>query len=289
MNDNPIAPQATADATFLLLRRPPKALIRNPMSGSAGISSSIGTSPLQLGERVGVQRLAVPEQADDDREADRRFRRGDGHHEEDDDLAVRGAVHAAERDEREIDRVQHDLDRQQDRDEVPAHEHACRADAEQHGREDQVVLDGSRHRCAPSLRASTTAPTIATRIRIDVTSNANAYSVKSIRPIAATLVTEPMPKRPVSPAVVSAHTSSIRRATASSPPSRIGPGRSSGCVRSSNPVSSCGAFSSITTKRNSTMIAPAYTMIWITATNGASSRTYRPESAPNDAISSSTL
>ena len=37
------------------------------------------------------------------------------------------------------------------------------------------------------------------------------------------------------------------------------------------------------------MMAPAYTMIWMTATNGASSSTYSPDSAPNDAISSSTL
>src|SRR6059036_1645157 len=50
-----------------------------------------------------------------------------------------------------------------------------------------------------------------------------------------------------------------------------------------------GGFKSMTTKRNSTMIAPAYTMIWMTATNGASSSTYRPDSAPNEAISSSTL
>ena len=37
------------------------------------------------------------------------------------------------------------------------------------------------------------------------------------------------------------------------------------------------------------MIAPAYTMIWITATNGASSRTYKPASPMNDPISRSTL
>ena len=37
------------------------------------------------------------------------------------------------------------------------------------------------------------------------------------------------------------------------------------------------------------MIAPAYTMIWMTAANGASSSTYSPESAPNEAMSSSTL
>ena len=37
------------------------------------------------------------------------------------------------------------------------------------------------------------------------------------------------------------------------------------------------------------MMAPAYTMIWVTAAKGASSSMYRPASAPNDAISSITL
>ena len=38
---------------------------------------------------------------------------------------------AAERDERQVDGVQHDLDREQDRDQVAAQEHARRADREQ--------------------------------------------------------------------------------------------------------------------------------------------------------------
>ena len=37
------------------------------------------------------------------------------------------------------------------------------------------------------------------------------------------------------------------------------------------------------------MMAPAYTMICVTATNGASSSTYSPASAMNEAMSSSTL
>src|SRR5436190_8359693 len=183
--DRIIAPHAAAEATPFPLRRPPKALIRNPTNANSGISGSIAAplrplstsapvSPFQLGERVGVERLAVTEQADDDGKAHRRFRGGDRHDEEHDDLAVRAAVHAAERDEREIDGVQHDLDRQQNRDQVAAHEHACRADAEQHGRQHEILLERRRRHCPPSFRASTTAPTIATRISTDVTSNANA-------------------------------------------------------------------------------------------------------------------
>src|SRR5258708_15417291 len=219
-----------------------------------------------------VQRPATPERAVRDREPDRRFRGGHRHHEEDDDLAVGTAMRPAEGDERQVDGVEHDLDRQQDRDQVAPNEHAGRADAEQHRRQHEVVVQRRVHRNS-SLRASTTAPTIATRIRTDVTSNANAYSVKSILPMAATLTRRSTPKRPEYAALLSAHTSSITSATASRPPRRIAPGRSSGCVRSSKSVSSCGAFSSITTNRNSTMMAPAYTMIWMTATNGACSST----------------
>ena len=87
------------------------------------------------------------------------------------------AERAAEGDEGQVHRVQHDLDRQQDRDQVAAHEHAGRADREQNRREHQVVVE-RRHQRRPArafaARASTTAPTIATRISIDVTSNGNA-------------------------------------------------------------------------------------------------------------------
>ena len=53
---------------------------------------------------------------------------------------------AAERHERQVHGVQHDLDRQQDRDQVAAQEHAGRADGEQHRRDDQVVAE--RNHCA---------------------------------------------------------------------------------------------------------------------------------------------
>src|SRR4051794_40699157 len=226
-----IALQATAPAAALDTRRPKLALTRNPRNGRSGISSSIertarrheGTKtsqfvrcvlrtfvsswlPFQARKRFRVQRLAVPEQRDDDRQADGRFRGRDGHHEEHDDLAVGRAERAAQRDERQVHRIQHDLDRQQDRDQVAADEHAGGADGKEDGRQDQVVVQRDHGRFsvgagppAPKLdatrassssssgiasgemrgsngsrRASTTAPTIATRIRIEVTSKAKA-------------------------------------------------------------------------------------------------------------------
>src|SRR5207244_409162 len=116
-------------------------------------------------------------------------------------------------------------------------EHACRADGEEHRREHEVVVQ-RRHQGPPggagaapprvedgSRRASTTAPTIATRISTEVTSNANAYSPKSSRPMARTELTAAVPKGPDSPPpFVNAHTSSMRSTTASAAPNRIAPG-----------------------------------------------------------------
>src|SRR5580765_2664578 len=115
-NDITIAPHATTPEAPLLRRRPKLAFSRKPTNGSRGISSSI--SPLQARERRRIERLAMPEQADHDREADGGFGRGDGHHEEHDDLPVGRAKRAAEGDKAQVHRVQHDLDRQQDRDDV---------------------------------------------------------------------------------------------------------------------------------------------------------------------------
>src|SRR2546423_7650507 len=170
-------------------------------------------SPSEARERVGVQRFAVAEQADHDREADGRFRRRHRHHEEHDDLAVRRAERPAERDERQVDGIQHDLDRQENRDQVAPHEHAGRADGEENRREHEVVIERHHHGC--SRRAITTAPTIATRMSTDVTSNANAYSVNNNRPIAFTELTAPLLNAPDSPPpAVSAQTSSTTSATA---------------------------------------------------------------------------
>src|SRR5712692_7778503 len=149
--DPAIAPHATAPAAALLTRRPKLAFTRKPRSGRSGISSSITKmrqpiflcglcalrvptswrSPFEEHERFRVQRFAVAKQADDDREADGGFGGRHGHHEKDEDLAVGGAERAAEGHEGQVHRVEHDLDRQQDGDQVAPHEHAGGADREQ--------------------------------------------------------------------------------------------------------------------------------------------------------------
>src|SRR5882757_2379589 len=77
-----IAAQATAPAAALLMRRPKLAFSRKPRNGRSGISSNMGrraVSPFELRKRVGVERLAMPEQADDNGESDRGLRGCDGH------------------------------------------------------------------------------------------------------------------------------------------------------------------------------------------------------------------
>src|SRR4051812_49406441 len=202
-NDPPIAAQATAPDTGLLRRRPRKALTRNPRNGSSGISSNMSrrgnakrakhakitfamalcgvrglcvprfSLPFQRRERIRVERLFVAEKPDDDGEADGGFGGGHGHHEKDDDLPIGRPQRAPEGDKRQVHGVQHDFDRQEDRDQVAPQEHARRADRKQNRRQHQVLVEGDHQRW-PSLRARTTAPSIATRIRIDVTSNAKA-------------------------------------------------------------------------------------------------------------------
>src|SRR5688572_1278178 len=258
-NDASMASDASPPDTPLGRRRPIVALTRKPISGKSGISASI--SPLERRERVGVERLAMAEERDDERQADGGFGGGDGHHEERDDLAVDVAAVAAERHERQVHGVQHDLDRQQNRDQVTAQEHAGRPDREKDRRDDQVVTERD-HGSVSSLRASTTAPTIATRMRIDVASKANAWRLNRTRPSSRTELTAAAsvwPPTGVSSSAIrsSAHASWMTSSPASSAPKRPTPGRRSGCARSHSAASSFGALSSMTTKRNSTMMAPA--------------------------------
>src|SRR5215218_522499 len=144
-NEIAIISVASPPLTAFGSRFPRNALTRKPPNGSRGISAStaalgfqrsaigsaMGISPFQGRERFGVERFAMPEQADHERETDRGFGGRHRHHEEGDDLAIDRAPLAPERDEREIDGVQHDLDRHQQRDQVAAQEHAGSADRKQ--------------------------------------------------------------------------------------------------------------------------------------------------------------
>src|SRR5688572_23156520 len=114
----------------------------------------------------------VAEDADDDRQPDRRFSRGNGHDEDHEHLPG-DAVEPGQRDEGEIHGVEHELDAHENDDRVAACEHADHADDEQNRGEKQRFLDHVTLRLA-----RTTAPTMAARSSTLVISNASRYSRK---------------------------------------------------------------------------------------------------------------
>ena len=80
---------------------------------------------------------------------------GDHHHEEREDDAVEVAPHVGEGDQRQVDRVEHQLDAHEHHDGVAAHQEADRADAEQQRGQHQVVVRASS--VAPRVDAASPA------------------------------------------------------------------------------------------------------------------------------------
>ena len=78
-----------------------------------------------------------------------------------------------EGDEVEVDRVQHQLDREQDQNDVLPGEHAVDADAEEQSREDEEISDGHQSSSPVSRRESTVAPISAASSSTARASNGN--------------------------------------------------------------------------------------------------------------------
>src|SRR5690606_31402656 len=110
-------------------------LTTKPISGSSAMAqSSVGskwsTLPPKQVEVLHVHALDVAENRDDERQSDGGLGGGDGHHEEHEYLAV-DADAPRERDEREIDGVQHQFDAEERDDRIAADDDAGDADREQ--------------------------------------------------------------------------------------------------------------------------------------------------------------
>src|ERR1700752_3054256 len=118
--------QAIQPITSSLIRLPNSPSRTAPMSGASmmfarGCFKSraiLSRSKLERVHFVDVERFAVSEYRDDDRESNRSFGGGYGHHDEDKQLAVYVAKEAGERDQREVSGVQHELNAQKYRDGV---------------------------------------------------------------------------------------------------------------------------------------------------------------------------
>src|SRR4029077_12944966 len=138
-------------------------------------------------------RELLPVQRYDEAEPDAHLRRGDCHHGEREDLARAVVEVPRERDQREVARVEHQLEREQHDERVAPDEDAERADPEQERRDGDVPGDtGAEHQlgtsspcwrrtCVPRI----TPPTAATSRTIDVISKASRWSTRKTRPIQA--------------------------------------------------------------------------------------------------------
>src|ERR1044072_1312938 len=124
-------------------------------------------SSAQAPQLVDVERKAAAEEGDDQAEPDDDLAGGDDHHDDREDLPLLIADHAAEGDQGEVAGVQHQLQAEQDHDRAAADQQAHRAGGEEQAGEDDVPLDA--HPDPPSRLppASTTAPTAASRSRIE--------------------------------------------------------------------------------------------------------------------------
>src|SRR5262245_23961814 len=159
---------------------PRSPLTRKPASGSAGTSQSGRgelISPLEQVNLVHVDRLRVAEQGHEDREADRRLRRGDRDHEEDRGLSFQGAGRGAVTEKSQVRRVHHDFDREKDGDGGAAQESPREPDGEQGGRSEKDVGQRNRsdHDCF-SRETRTKAPTRAASSSTERASKGSRYS-----------------------------------------------------------------------------------------------------------------
>jgi hypothetical protein len=119
-------------------------------------------SPTRIAATSDVDRSDVAEQEDEDREPDGRLGRGDGQDEEHEHLPGHVAQEARERDEVDIDREQHQLDRHQHDEHVaPIEEYPRHADGEQDRAQHEIVRQrrhGNRKHSRTSLMGPATRP-----------------------------------------------------------------------------------------------------------------------------------
>src|SRR5437773_3153565 len=203
--ERPTATEAMTPVRRPSHRRPKRPFTRKAASGNAGMSHTSEITPLSphLMDLVHVHHRPVAIGRQDDSQPDGDFSRRDHENEDDEDASalVDRAVLAREGDEREVRRVEHELDAHGDHHRVAADAHPCAAEEEEGRRDDDVRAkrDGHRRRrsaasSGSSRLVSTIAPTIAARRSTDAISNGNA---KSVNTLVASATRSPPPGRDV--------------------------------------------------------------------------------------------
>src|SRR5215208_2057154 len=285
-------------------RRPITAVMTNPASGRSAMSgirrSSIRTRSLahpvvlvdERGALVAVDR-------DDDRESDGCLGRGNGHdHERDHGSRAPKARHERpERDDREVDRVQHQLDRHQHADRIAPGEEPEHPDREEQPGEDEVGVqrvrtarrqgdepqeddeddceerpdEDSDHRCCSGSRsrlARNTPPMTAASSRTPTISNGRTQLANRTSASSWVTVSTRAWRPPQSVATI-ASTITIPSRTAD---------KAAGIawVWKTSRVGADFVSVSMIANRMRTLIAPMYTSTWAAATSGAPTITYIP-------------
>src|SRR5918992_1410692 len=125
---------------------------RGPRPAYAALRSGceMTASPSEDVDVVDAGGHAPAEDGHDDGQTDHHLGRRHDHGEEGQDLSADLAQLPGERDQRQVDRVQLELDRHEDHQGVPPDQDADRADREQDRRENQVIADRCPHRRASS-------------------------------------------------------------------------------------------------------------------------------------------
>src|SRR3989304_1083055 len=129
---------------------------------------------------IRFHRAPDPEDQNDDGKPQRDLGDGDGNGEQRENQARRIRGVAGEGHQVHVDRVQHQLDAQEDPDGVPPRQDAEEADREQAGRQDQIGLEPHHS----SFRAKKSAPRSPARKSTARSSNGSTKRVRRSRPMA---------------------------------------------------------------------------------------------------------
>src|SRR4030095_11770849 len=133
-----------------------------------------------------MRRLPRAVESDDDSEPDGHFGCGDSDDEENENLrvviwqAVLADIEAAKGNERQVRRVQHELEAHEDRDDVSPKDDSGKADGKQQSADEEVVVQREAHFSSRLERMTT--PIVATRIRTATTWSGRLYLEKRMFP-----------------------------------------------------------------------------------------------------------
>src|SRR5215467_9766683 len=190
--DSKSAPQVTSCAPRSPITRPKKPAITAAIRGR-NTTATANASTLHHVDVLDPDRTAVAEINDEDGEANRRLRRGDGQHEHREGLTDEVVQKNREGDEVDANSEQHQLDRHQHDDDVLAvQKNAEDSKREQDRGHRQIMREADQHQLLPVPSGTLTTSTVSARVRASCAdidcrlTSARCRKVNTIAPIIAT-------------------------------------------------------------------------------------------------------